>query len=338
MKHSNVRKIARFANLSPATVSRYLNGYAYVSTEAKAKIKKAIAELSQEEEQQKSVLNVLVCSLASKQSSDFYHDVIQELWQLCTSEGVKVSYLSLRSDEEAQTEAMITSAYSYVDCIVGVGGALSAHMLDHVCDTGIPVILIDNDHPRAHTVSVDNQQGTALAVHRLYEMGHRHIAFLGAHQAHASLRRRFEGYLKAMSELHLSPVYAAYHGGNFYNEGIAMTEELLARDAGITALVAGGEMMTYGALNALRAHGLKSPEDVSLIGFGLRDSENGGPSSISSISLMPEAVAIFVLELVRIIQKKSITYPVRTYLLPEIAMRDTCAPPRAGAPNPIQES
>ena len=326
MKHSNVRKIAKLANLSPATVSRYFNGYAYVSTEAKSRIKQAMLQLNQQEQSPENDLNVLVCCLASKQAYEFYHDVIQEMWQMCASEHITVSYLSLRSDESMQAAGMIRKTYSHVDCIVCVGGSLSAQMLDQVCDTGIPVILIDNYHPRAHTVSVDNQQGLALAVHHLHQMGHRRIAFIGGNQGHASLARRFEGYIKAMVELGLEPLYADYQGGNFFDEGIAMTNELLAKSKGFTALIAGGEMMTYGALNALGAAGLKIPADVSLIGFGLRDSENATPGSISSISLMPGAVALFVVELIRMIQKKVISYPVRTYLLPEISLRATCAP------------
>lgn len=328
MKHSNVREIARLASLSPATVSRYFNGYAYVSTEAKARIRQAMAQLN-EARGAADGLKVLICSLASKQAYDFYHDVIQEMWQQCASENIDVSYLSLRLDEESQAASMIRKTYRQVDCIVCIGGSLSAEMLDQVCDTGIPVILIDNYHPRAHTVSVDNQQGTALAVSHLAALGHRRIAFIGASQSHASLARRFEGYLKGVAEAGMEPLYASYRGGSFFDEGAAMTCELLARQIPFTALVAAGEMMTYGALNALSAHGLKVPGDVSLIGFGLRDSEASAPGSISSISLMPGALAQFTVELIRMIHKKVKLGPVRTYLLPEISLRATCAPPPA---------
>lgn len=326
MKHSNVREIARLANLSPATVSRYFNGYAYVSTEAKARIKQAMAQLN-EPGIAASALKVLICSLASKQAYDFYHDVIQEMWQQCQGEGIDVSYLSLRSDEGSQAASLILKTYRKVDCIVCIGGSLSREMLDQVCATGIPVILIDNYHPHAHTVSVDNQQGTALAVSHLAALGHRRIAFIGASQSHASLARRFEGYMKGMAEAGLEPLYASYCGGSFFDEGASMTCKLLAEGESFTALVAAGEMMTYGALNALSAHGLKVPGDVSLIGFGLRDSEASAPSSISSISLMPGALAQFTVELIRMIHKRDKLGPVRTYLLPEICLRATCAPP-----------
>lgn len=332
MKHSNVRKIARFANLSPATVSRYFNGYAYVSTETKAKIRQAIARINQEERGSSQGLHVLVCSLASKQAYDFYHDVIQEMWQLCVSEQIKLSYLSLRSDEEENLTPLIQKTYGDAQCIVCVGGSLPEEMLSQICDTGIPVILIDNYHPRAHTVSIDNQQGTALAVHYLHELGHRRIAFIGANEEHSSLARRYEGYVKAMRELGLEPIAASYHGGNFFEEGMAMTDRLLSQEKDVTALVIGGEMLTYGALNALSAHKLKTPQDVSVIGFGLRDSESGESGTISSISLMPGAVAMFVVELIHMIEKKHIQNPVRTYLLPDIQLRDTCAAPAARAP------
>ncbi len=323
MKHSNVRKIAKFANLSPATVSRYLNGYTYVSTEAKAKIRQAISEINSSDSQtEKMQINVLICTPASKQAYDFYHDVIQELWQLGAKEGLTLSYMTLREDEK-DARSLFKSTYKEMDIVVCVGGAFSPDTLSQICEFK-PVILIDNDHPSAHTVSIDNQQGTSLAVHHLYEMGHRRIGFLGASETHASLSKRYNGYLKSIRELNLSPLASFYQGGSFFDEGIIMTEQLLKENSSVTALIAGGEMITYGALNALSRHNLKVPEDVSLIGFGIREGEYGSNLGISTISLMPEAISLFVVELIKMIERGRIRYPVRTYLLPEICLNETC--------------
>jgi LacI family transcriptional regulator len=50
--------------------------------------------------------------------------------------------------------------------------------------------------------------------------------------------------------------------------GCSAADDLLARpDARPTAIVAGNDLVALGVIRRLRAHGLRCPEDVSVVGF-----------------------------------------------------------------------
>ena len=52
-----------------------------------------------------------------------------------------------------------------------------------------------------------------------------------------------------------------------YQDGYNATNALLARGREFTALFASADVIAIGAIRALREHGLRVPEDVSVVGF-----------------------------------------------------------------------
>ena len=324
-KHMNVRAIAKIAGVSPATVSRYLNGKVYVSIESKARIKRAIEQLT--EKAQDGKLRIALCSLADKLAYDFYSETLQEIWQLGQASGADMRLVSMREDE-AQSVGQLASMGGRPDCIVCVGGAISSTMIDALCDTGVSVILVDNYHDRAHSVNVDNKKGIERAISYLNELGHRDIAFVGASYRQFSHAQRYEGYLKAMKERGVEPLSAFYRGGDFYAEGDAMMEEIIRSGKHFSAVVAGGDMMTRGALSALSRYGISVPQEVSVIGFGLRSSEQRNVGGVTGVSLMPQEIAVYATEFIGFITRNHVRNPIRTYIMPELVLSTTCAPVR----------
>jgi LacI family transcriptional regulator len=74
---------------------------------------------------------------------------------------------------------------------------------------------------------------------------------------------RQQGYEEAMREAGLEPRVVL--GGFRIDGGRAATEELLGHAGGVTALVVANNLMTIGALRALRAAGARVPADVALV-------------------------------------------------------------------------
>lgn len=118
-------------------------------------------------------------------------------------------------------------------------------------------------------VDVDNRSGARQAVRHLVALGHRRIGFISnAPLSHMSAQERLAGYRLALEEngIPFDPDYVGV--GNFLPEsGRAAMEKLLALRHPPTAVFAAGDVIALGAVHAIRAAGLRIPEDIALVGF-----------------------------------------------------------------------
>jgi len=144
----------------------------------------------------------------------------------------------------------------------------------------IPVVFIDRYIPGLplDCVATDNEQGGYLATKHLLELGRRRIVFVSTasrERRATSVVGRFSGYRKALAE----------HGIQHFVElgpGVPdiLPEEEYAYKTVSHYLEKGGHLdgafavnddIAYGTIRALQTHGLRVPEDVSVIGFDDQD-------------------------------------------------------------------
>jgi DNA-binding LacI/PurR family transcriptional regulator len=134
----------------------------------------------------------------------------------------------------------------------------------------IPVVLLNNQHPSqfAHSVMIDNLDASLEATRHLVGLGHRRIAYLGDRYGHQSDTERFSGYRGAMEEagLGFSPELVVHGDGKPEGGEYAMAQ-ILALENRPTAVFCYNDLSALGAMRAIRAHGLRIPEDISVVGF-----------------------------------------------------------------------
>lgn len=135
----------------------------------------------------------------------------------------------------------------------------------------VPFVLLDNYYIDRHinSVALNNEQGTYALVEYLYRKGHRKIGYLGSRVNIASFIERKESYFRALRKfgLHDMEPYCVDIG---YPESNACDGLLkLLRDgiATPTAYISENDVVAYGAVMALKAFGLRVPEDISVVGF-----------------------------------------------------------------------
>ncbi|WP_044987181.1 substrate-binding domain-containing protein [Sorangium cellulosum] len=114
----------------------------------------------------------------------------------------------------------------------------------------------------------DNHGGVRSAVLHLIEHGHRRIAFVGNFAAY-DVRERRDAYKDALVEagIPVDPDLIIPCDNNMYSGGRAVAPELLARLPGCTAAVFGTDKNALGMMSALKAAGVRLPEDFAIIGF-----------------------------------------------------------------------
>lgn len=113
-----------------------------------------------------------------------------------------------------------------------------------------------------------------MAVRALLECGHRQIAILVGTVEETTGAERLAGYAEELREngIAIDPALIAY--GNFkQNDGYRCMKQLLAKrhTHPFSAVYVTSEMMTAGALHAIREAALQIGRDISLIGFDVHD-------------------------------------------------------------------
>jgi len=144
---------------------------------------------------------------------------------------------------------------------------LSVDDLVAICD-GRPFVLVGRSlEAGIPSVCFDHREGARQAVDHLLRLGHRRIAEITGALDQADARARHEALLDVLMAHGMQPV-ASIEGDLQASSGYAAVERLL--DGGtpsFTALLVGNDRMALGAIRALREHGLRVPEDISIVSF-----------------------------------------------------------------------
>ncbi len=199
--------------------------------------------------------------------------------------------------------------------------------LDSLTRADVALTLLDRslDDIAIDTVKVDNIGGAYSAVKHALDLGYRRIAFLIASNTITTGRERYQGYIRALGDAGIAIDKALVKDGDARTEsGYRLTLDLISSPHPPEAIFVGNNLMTLGALRALRESGKHVPEDVGLIGFDDMPWSGDLCPPLTAVSqptyeLGQEAVAL----LLRRIANPSA--PVRTVTLQtQLVIRESC--------------
>jgi LacI family transcriptional regulator len=156
---------------------------------------------------------------------------------------------------------------------------------------GLPVVHVDPANPLDDaTVSVGstNFSGGVQATRHLLELGHRRIAFAGGAPTFQPSAERLQGYLSALRAAGVAAdetlVRARAHT---FEAGVAMADDLLALPDPPTAVFAASDSIALGVLASAQRHGLRVPDDLSVVGF---DDTSAAVSSAPALTTVRQPV------------------------------------------------
>jgi DNA-binding LacI/PurR family transcriptional regulator len=261
--------VARAAQVSPATVSRVLNGAPTVNDTHRERVLAAVAELNYRpnrvgrnlRRQRTSMIGVVVSDI----ENPHFNSMVRVVEQVAYREGYRV--LLCNTDETPAKQREYLEVLED-ERVLGVllspsdpGGPEIAALLD----MGIPVVAVDRpvEDARADAVVVDNVAATRTGTDHLIERGHRRIGFISGAVEVGTGKDRLEGYRRAVAAVGAEPLVAV--GGFRVEGGRRACAELLAAHPDLTALMVANNLMTIGALDELRRTGLRIPAEVALV-------------------------------------------------------------------------
>jgi DNA-binding LacI/PurR family transcriptional regulator len=158
----------------------------------------------------------------------------------------------------------------HVDGILLSGPRFDDEELLHSRLPGAPVVLIGQlPHDGLPFVDINNQGGARSAMQHLLRLGHRRVGLItNAEPVYTAAAGRVAGYRQALTEAGVSCDDTLVRFGHFTPQsGAAAMESLLALDEPPTAVFVASDTVALGALQALRHHYLRVPEDVAVVGF-----------------------------------------------------------------------
>jgi LacI family transcriptional regulator len=269
-----MRDVARVAGVSLATVSRVINASQDVHPELARRVTEAIELLGYRRDLTASALR-----RADKRSRSI-GVIVEDVGNPFLSalqRGVEdvarrreVIALVASSDDVADRERDLAAAFVSrgVDGLIIVPCAASQSYLERDRDSGIAVVFVDRPPHglEADTVVADNFGGAETAVEHLLAQGHERIAFMGDRRSVYTTQERLRGYQHALLR-HAIVAAACDERLDLASSdaSAAAVDDLLDRADPPTALFAGQNLLTIGAVRALRRLGLE--HDVALVGF-----------------------------------------------------------------------
>lgn len=269
MTQVQIKDVARRAGVSSATVSRVLNAGNGVSEERRARVLEAVVELGYQpnrvarnlRRKRTDIIGVVVSDI----ENPHFTRAVRVIEDAAFARGYRV--LLCNTDETPAKQA------SYLEMLAAerVRGAIvvpadpADATISLLLDMDIPIVAFDREvtDGRADAVTADNVTAGLRATEFLLERGHTEIGFIAGRLEIQTGAERKHGYELAMVarglEPHSAPGFFRMH------EARTATARLLDERPSTTAIVVGNNLMTVGALSALRARDTSVPHDVSLV-------------------------------------------------------------------------
>lgn len=251
-----LRDVARSAGVSPATVSRVLNGVPTVRESNRAQVLAAAAELGYRPNRVGRNLRLqradMIGAVVSDIENPHFGTMVRALEDAAYHRGGRVLLCNTDEDPIKQREYLQVLASERVLGVVLSVTDPEAQEISDLLDLGIAVVAFDRPvrDPRADAVFVDNAGGARRATEHLLRAGHRQIAFVGGPPGVHTADERRAGYESSMRAAGCAPAVA---NGRFrVDGGYAATGELLDDLPDLTALVVANNLMSLGVLDQLR--------------------------------------------------------------------------------------
>jgi len=335
-KKRTFREVARLAGVSGPTVSRVATGCARVSPEIAERVKSAAWQLGVDlfRVSRSKVIGFILSNRDILHS--FHANVLAGTEAYCSARGWNTLFLTLRYQANVPwKELHLPSILERRDTVSGfvVAGANFKNLLDLLSHKGTPFVVLGNNvvgewkRDAYDTVWFDDFQGAYEITQYMLSLGHRDLWHIG--NTHLSwYLRRYEGYARAMKEAGLSPRICEIDSNNPGDIGFLATKSILSGRQPVTAIFAGSDCVAEGVYRALRGHGLRTPQDISVAGFDDFEAAILHPH-LTTIRVFAEQVGRRLAETVLNRLKSPSTPPQQSTIATQLVKRESCGPPSA---------
>ena len=328
---ATIREIARLAGVSPATVSRILNNDSTLSVteETRVKVFTVADELHYMKKggTDKAAYKIGILqwfSAEEEQRDDYYLRARQGIEDYCIRNSISI----VRAYRSDSNYSEVIGNLNGLICI----GKFSVKETRELISTCENIIFIDMavDSREVSTLTIDFKSAAKEALEYLYGLGHRKIAYIGgleyASGTDAIEDARKKAYQSFMKKNKLSAKGLIREGQFNTASGYEMMNELLDEGNDVSAVFAASDAIAYGVMRAAKEHGLRVPEDISVIGINDSEMSRFSEPALTTMHAPAYEMGQHAANLVYAMSKLSNKTPLKAQLYCDLIERESCAP------------
>ena len=338
-KSATIQDVAQAAKVSTATVSRALSNPGLLSDTTRAQVLEAIRTTGYRVNhaarnlrmQRAGAILILVPNLGKP----FYSAILRGISQGFAGSDYSVLITDTENSPMAEGELVGNFTQGRVDGVISLDGSLTAETLDQCRAQGLDKRIVFAcewvDGYAFPSIQSDNRDGARQAIRHLADLGHRKIAHITGPIGNVLTAARRDGAVEERERLGLPALKEWIIRGDFSLEcGHEAADRILAMEDRPTAVFCSADMVAFGLIARLASHGVRVPEDISVVGFDDIDMAESYVPALTTIRQDRDRLGRTAAEqLLSRLNGTAPPGPPEEELLPvELVVRGSTAPPR----------
>ena len=292
-KPTSLKDIAEILGVSIPTVSRALKNSPEISLELCAKTQKLAKEMNYRpnpfalslRKNAPRTIGVIVPDIVTH----FFASILNGIENTAIANGYFIIITTSHESYEYEKRNIQNLVNMRVE---GIIASLSQETTDYshlsdLKDTTMPLLLFDRVclTEQFSSVVADGAYSAQTATQHLLDNGSRRVAFIGGANHLDIVKKRKHGYLEALrnNRIPIEKELVICRKLDF-EEGKIATETLLALPNPPDAILAMNDTLAFAAMEVIKSHGLRIPEDIAIIGYTDEQHANYVEPKLSAIS------------------------------------------------------
>jgi len=275
-KKHTINDIARLANVSKKTVSRVINESPFVHEETRTRIREIMKQVGYTPDPQARALafrrSFLIGLIYDNPNAPYVINIQEGALAVLRRVGFElVVHPCDRTSPDFFDEIRHFVSRQKLDGVmllppVSENSELSQVLAELNC-AYMRVIAAPLDESHNLILSRDRHSADQVAEH-LVRLGHTRIAMITGPTSYRSSHERLTGFTEALARRGV-PLASEYliEGKYTFESGVSCAEQLLSLSPRPTAIFAGNDETAAGVYRAAYLHGLRIPDDLTVVGF-----------------------------------------------------------------------
>lgn len=267
---SNIRDVAKKANVSITTVSRILSRdpSLHVSNQTKENVMDAIRELNYTYKPKKTQIHIgCILSLTYNYADPYFSNILNGIQTYCSKHNAVISMI-VSYEQFKESRKSLEKQMEDLDGFIIT--ETSAGQVEYFKSLNKKMVFVDNFVPGYCNVGFDVTYANRLIFEHLQECNYKRIAYIGGPDDNME----FEDTVRMM-ELRefLRKNHQPFEPDLYYNCEwdskicAKQVRELLSKHRDIDVIFAGSDSLATAVIRQLYECGLRCPDDIGVIGF-----------------------------------------------------------------------